>query len=514
MKPFERLRQAAQLFRSVQPDRTGWFDASNPDCQEGERLLQLGQASSAEEVFARAAADPQHHSRPRRVRARILMALSTARLQQAKLAEAERNALDAQALLDESKADMWIETSDCYDLLGQIARQQGDPVEAAARFRHSLSLLRSRKDPPAEAISAGLRRLGEVLKESGEADAGIERMEEAVDVARSGCGARSAELADALIDLSHAEAARGHFDDARRLATEALEIHRSTLGSDSGATARDLEVLAQFSRSANDLEATVAYLEQALLVRERQIGGNSTDLALLMITLADIHTMLGRLAPALELMQQAVGKLTPAHDEKFAQALEKLGSIYVRTGRHEDAFDCFRNARQVWQEHPEQHAEELASNSGRLAELESSLPVIEQPQIEEDPDQPGISVLLPDPPPSPIPNSRTVASAPLTLIPGVRPSNAARVVPVPVPAPASSPHVAELQLRVMAEAYPVASPVQTAVPSSMLRLAKVDVVQMPAPPAATAPPAPAPSVPVWHGWEDLAFELITVPGQH
>lgn len=500
MKPFERLRQAAQVFRAIQPDKSGWFDSSTPDCLEGERLLELGHAASAEELFARAVADPRQRSRSRRQQSRVLMALATAQLRQAKLAEAERNALDAQALLDEPKASAWGETSDCIDLLGRIAHQQGELSEAEARFRRALDLLRGRKEAPAADVSAVLRRLGGVLKERGDTDAAFEQLQEAVEVARNGCGARSAALADALMDLSHAEAGRKRYDEARQLASQALEIHRATSGGDSGDAARDLEALAQFSRSANDMEAAVTYLEQALFVRERQIGGNSTELALLMVTLANIHTTLGRLAPALELMQQAVGKLTPAHDENFAGAMEKLGAIYVRTGRPEDAYDCYRTARQVWEGHPEQHAEALSANSNVLAQLESSLPAIEAPQIKEDPDQPGVSVLLPDGPCRPIPNAEANGSAPLKLVPGVRPGNAAQVAPAPIPA--GSPRAAELQHSLTTSAYPV-------MPPSQLRPAKPEVVEMPAP--VVARPAQKETALLWQGWEDLAFDLLAIP---
>jgi tetratricopeptide (TPR) repeat protein len=547
MKPFDRLRQAAQVFRTALPDKPGWFDTSNPDCLEAERLLEMGQPAEAEALFERAFTDPRQSSRPRRQQARMRIELATSQLRQNKLAEAERNALDAQALLDEPKAGTWIETPDCLDLLGRIAQQRGDLGEAEARLRRSIELLRDRRDTTPTTLAAALRRLGSVLDARGEHDQAIEQFEAAVETARKGCGDRSVEVADALMDLSHVESARGNYPEARQLAEKALAIHRSACGNDSAEAAQDLETMAGYSRTANDLDAACTYLEQAMFVRERQIGGSSSQMAMLLMALADIHSLLGRLAPALELMQQAVGRLTPAKDENFATALEKLGTIYSRTGRQEDAYQCYSKARQVWEQQPNPNQTAIAANSEFLSGMESLLPALEQPPANSEPEDSGISVLLPQHsqpqpefqpsqqfqpprqarPPQPFqlaqqqqqlqqpaaqpspqfrPAGRPAGTGPLALMPNMRPSHMGRLITVLSSAP-QPPQIGEIGDPV-APGDQATEPVPVVIGFPPAPVAAASI-QGPVPVSIPMEPQPA-APPAWFGWEDLTFDLMEI----
>ncbi|GEM_PF-1783932 len=372
MKAFDRLKQAAQVFKQAIPEGSGWFDGASPECQEADRLLQMGRYADAEAIFERIAADNRPRAFGRKQQTRVLLALATAQFKQDKLAEAERTASNARSQLDDRHPGS--ELVDCLELQGRIAQKLGNIETAQGLLQQAVENQKRLREPDPTTLTKLQRCLATILTEAGWREDARDTLREAVVIAETQCGEYTRVTADCLIDLSHSEAGLGRFAEARELAERALKIHRSVCGTDSAEAGQDLETLAGFCQSNKELEAAVSYLEQALFVRERQIGGNAAQFALLLMALADIYTLIGRLAPALELMQQAVTKLSPSRDENLAAALEKLGSIYFRTGRPENAFDCYRNARQYWELKPEENSEAISANGRFLEELARLLP--------------------------------------------------------------------------------------------------------------------------------------------
>ncbi|MGB9612243.1 MAG: tetratricopeptide repeat protein, partial [Bryobacteraceae bacterium] len=252
------------------------------------------------------------------------------------------------------------------------------------------------------------------------------------------------EEGDARIELAECLAAGGRFEEARQEGERAAAVHRSACGESSGELAEDYEKLGGICQKEGDFQAAVSYLEKALGIRDRQVGGDTTQLGLLLVALADLYTLIGRLAPALELLQQAVGKLGPARDANFADALEKLGAVYVRTGRYEDAADCYRQACEIWAASPEASADRLASDIRALEELRPWLP---EPVLPSKPAMadPGTPVLLDRSPQAPAAGTAFVGVTGLggSSAGALNPALAARGMapPAPVGSPAR-PHVA------------------------------------------------------------------------
>ena len=407
MNPFERLREIAQVFGLAGGDAPAhWFDSSNPVCRDAEQLLRAGRFAEAEEIFARVLEDPRHAALVRRQQPRILIALATAQLRQEKWAAARESASRAKSLLADARARSSPDYAEACRLLGQAARGEGRREEALRHLLEGIAATEIQKSPrPADLVERRLETAA-LLREMERFDEAERQAREAVRIAAERFSGQKEE-GDARIGLAECLAAAGRFEEARQEGERAASVHRSACGESSGELAEDYEKLGGICQKQGDYQAAVSYLEKALGIRDRQVGGDTTQLGLLLVALADLYSLIGRLAPALELLQQAVGKLGPARDANFADALEKLGAVYVRTGRYEDAADCYRQACEIWAASPEVSADRLASDIRALEELQPWLPEPVLPPKPALPD-PGTPALLERPP-------KTAAAGPVPL---------------------------------------------------------------------------------------------------
>lgn len=392
MNPLERLKEiASALGLSGGEPAEVWFDSTNPVCRDAERLLRAGRAAEAEEIFHRVLIEPRHAAVARRQMPRILLALATAQIRQQKWDAAENSAARAWAILSELRYRTTPEYAECCRLRAEAARGRGALEDALRFYRDLLAAVESQKHPkPAEMTRCRIE-IAAMLRE-------MSRWEEAEQMASEGARLAGEKLkdtreeGDALLEWAQCLAGCGRFAEARSAGEKAAAIHRAACGDFSSEVASCYEKLGSICQKQQDYPAAVTYLEKALGVRERQVGGDSSEMALLLVALADLYSLLGRLAPALELLQQAVGKLGPSRDSNLAGALEKLGSMYVRTGRYEDAADCYQRAFDFWSGDPDAYADKITANRQAFESLIPWLPEPPGKQQQETPDT-GIPVL-------------------------------------------------------------------------------------------------------------------------
>jgi tetratricopeptide (TPR) repeat protein len=301
-----------------------------------------------------------------------------------------------------------------------LLEAQGKLQEAIARLKEILASIERRPSSFGDRTNRVilLERLGLLHRMAERTDEAIAAFREIAQVDPDSAPRASAQIIDALRaakDFAGAEkeakAALQKFPSDRLIKSLAATVYadlgrfreaESLLkGSFDGKNDREVwislaqvyEKLGSICQQQGDYPAAVSYLEKALNVKEHQVGGDSSELALLLVALADLYTLIGRLAPALELLQQAVGKLGPSKDSNLAGALEKLAAMYVRTGRYQDAADCYQRAFDFWSADPETYGERITANRQAVQEL---LPLLPEPAAvrptAEAPD-PGISVL-------------------------------------------------------------------------------------------------------------------------
>ncbi|MBI4902805.1 MAG: tetratricopeptide repeat protein [Acidobacteria bacterium] len=332
------------------------------DCSEGERLLELGRFSEAEEFFLCLLDQTRDRPHRRFVYAKALSALADARYQQKKPAQARETALAALIHLDAEKQNE--ELADTENLLASICLDLGEPVLAVPHLERALATQQRSRPIDTGAIIERHRRLAAVLGQIGETGRAIEELTSASNLAQRECGAEhqltgniESELGRLLKEASDWEGAIYHFE-------RALAAHLTSPGEESEEVARDYQALAETYQASDNLEQAVAHYEKALRLRERQLGGgNSGDYAAVLMGLGGTHSLRGNYGTAVELMQQAVGRYEGARDERLAPALESLGVVYVVSGRTKEAISTLRKARRLWEADPSQYAAQLQSNS-------------------------------------------------------------------------------------------------------------------------------------------------------
>jgi tetratricopeptide (TPR) repeat protein len=339
---------------------------SDPDYKEGERLHSLGHYAEAEACFLRADAKPKARNSTTGNHAQVLLALARTQWKQGKLAEARKNAESARDLLAaRKKATSGMAA--CLELLGCIRDDGGEAEQARSLFRESLAMQEQVQPVEPNILIQRYRRLAKAVRAVDEQEA-EDLLKKAVEAAEKYVGTHSAVTADCLLELGQLQVARGNKEAGIEAMERAVEIHREVNGHSSEEVARACHCLASCCHLIGDLERAVQYYEKALSIRERQVGGSGPEVAILMMGLADVRSLQGHDAPAVELLQQAVGKLTGSGDEHLAWALEGLGLTYSRVGRFEDAVDCYRKARVYWEQDPRTNQEMLVANASRLDE--------------------------------------------------------------------------------------------------------------------------------------------------
>lgn len=485
MNPFERLREIVTALGLSSGDSDQmWFDGSNPVCREAERMLRAGHAVEAEAALQRILTEPRHAALAKKHLPRILLALAEAQILQQKWEEAEQTGARAWALLSELRYRTNPEFPECCRLRAEAAKGRGALGEALRFTLQGLAAVEEQKTPRLVEIVRRRIEAASLLRELKRVEEAEQQAAKAVEyAARHAEGGRS--HGDALLEWALCLAANGRFAEAREAGEKAAEIQRAACGDYSSEVAAVYEKLGAICQQQGDYPAAVSCLEKALNVKEHQVGGDTSEFALLLVALADLYTLIGRLAPALELLQQAVGKLGPSKDSNLAGALEKLAAMYVRTGRYEDAADCYQRAFDFWSGDPDTYAERMTANRQAVESLLPWLPEPEAPSVQEAPD-PGISVLRRE---SQQDKQSESAAAP---VPGAMPPAGAAPERFPPAASAGAPappHTPAAQPR---QALPGPAPVRpAAVPGGSLQ----------APNAATsgsfqtvlpAPAAPAP----------------------
>jgi tetratricopeptide (TPR) repeat protein len=372
---FKRVRLAAGRIGHAVWELPDWTSGGDPDYQAGEALLRLGKHAEAERCLLKAASTPRSVAR----QVRVLMALAEAQWKLEKLSEARESAESARALLAGRRKPS-SELANCLDLLASIAEKEENAEEARRLLREAVEIESKASPLDPVLLTQRYRRLAKAIQNESESEA-RELVERAVETAERRLGGASTITADCLMDLGQLQVAKGETEIGVASMERAVEIHGKTHGHDSEEVARDLQRLASACHAAGDLERAVHYYQRALAIRERQVGGDTADVAILLMGLADAQSLRGNDTPALELLQQAVSKLSTTGDEHLSWALESLGVSYHGAGRFDDAVSCYRKARALWEKNPKANREILEANALRLEEAMRYAPPENVPNV-------------------------------------------------------------------------------------------------------------------------------------
>ena len=360
-------------------DLLGWGGNSDDDLKEGDRLFGIGSYAEAELFFAKAASNVTGYFGPETRRARILIALAQTQWKQDKLKDAYTTASAARELISarRNSSDLAV----CLNLLGDIQAHRGNSREARQLFAEALDVQERVRPAQATVLVQRCRQLAKALisAESSEARA---LLDHALAIACKRVGTRSVSAADCLMDLGEFQITHEEMGAGLACMERAIDIYREENGNTCEEAASGFQRLAHACHVAGDLEKAVHFYEKALHIRDRQVGGNPADLGILLLGLAEAQSLMGNEAPAIELLQQAVGKLQGTGDGHLANALENLGESYGRIGRFGEAISCLQKSRALWETDPESNKKELQENAVRLEEAMKFVP---QPEVSSTP---------------------------------------------------------------------------------------------------------------------------------
>src|SRR5579884_2724858 len=360
MDAFEKVRAIGRAVLDF-PDRV---KETHPACIEGERLMDAGKHAEAEECFQKAASELKANAAPRARQARVLLRLAQAQHEQKKLADARSSAEAAHEHLSARRKPSG-DLAACLDLLGRLDEAGGDADNARKRFREALEIQKKASPIQPALLTERHRRLASSLI-AADVEEARTHYKKAIELAEKRLGTGATVTADCLLDLGRFELLHGDKEGGVAALERAIDIHKENSGEVSDEVARSLQFAATACQQAGDLERSVSYYEHALKVRERQLGGSASDFATLLMGLAETHTLLGNDAPAMELLQEAVGKLASTGGERYAAALESLGEVYAGLNRFPEAISCFKKARVIWEKNPQVYAQPLEVNSALL----------------------------------------------------------------------------------------------------------------------------------------------------
>jgi len=326
------FRLAIRFAVWVTPHVKEWHRKRNLNVSEAERHLGSRNWSEAEKHLA-AALTERRHSPKRRID--ILLDLAKAQRGQAKLVEAEQTARAAIDLAAQS-GDHTLHARAMEALVDvQIDRQNYSGAEQTIR---EIATRESEQSQPDRArLATCARRLGTALLKSGREGEALEAFQQAACLAEQAFGAGHVETAQSFADLGILSRQHGDHKEAQRCLWRALEIHRATSGPESPAATEALYNLAASLEQSGDLDRAVNEYERVLALKDRQVGGNREEATDVQVHLAALYVKAGRIAPARELLMQAIGTLERKGGPQLALALATFADVEDGMGRAQEA---------------------------------------------------------------------------------------------------------------------------------------------------------------------------------
>lgn len=429
----------------------------------------------------------------RKKQVKALLELALSQWKQKNLRDALETAEAVRDLLNGDSGRPNREKSACLDLLGGISKDAGDAPLARQYLAEALEVERQIRPPDWARISELGRRLGAACQAAGDREEARRYFEEAVSDAENGLRPDHVAVGDSLAELGFFLQQGSDNEAALPCLERALEIHRTERGASSTEVARDYEGLGLALQALGRYEESVGYYQKALYLRERQLGGDGTEMTAVMVSLAEIYSEWGRHSAAMELLQQATGRLEMTGDDRLAHTLEKLGVVYARCGRYEEAAGCYNRARDIFGREPGEYTAELENNATLLAGV--------APHLREEEEPPASWSQSPSGPTSSVaarPGGRSAAG-----IPGPA---GGFLTPAQVPVAAAWSGADASPLAGIPEGIPmVVESDRRGSPAGGVRLAMV--VPESARPPEPIPPAREPYLRL-EGWEELSFDLV------
>jgi tetratricopeptide (TPR) repeat protein len=161
------------------------------------------------------------------------------------------------------------------------------------------------------------------------------------------------ETAQAFSELGMLARQQGDHAEAQLSLRRAADIHQSASGPESHAATEAIYNLAASLEQSGDVNGAVNEYERVLKLKDRQVGGNREEATEVQVQLAALYVKAGRIAPARELLMQAIATLERKGGPPLARALGTFADVEERMGRKEEA--------RQWRERAEEISAEIGT---------------------------------------------------------------------------------------------------------------------------------------------------------
>ena len=298
---------------------------------EAWRNLELGQCPEAEKFFRLALGEK--HTPAKRLE--LTLGLADAQRRQGKLEPAEQSAQAAIGLAGETKNHS--AHLDALDILTDLQLDRGNPKEALELADRIVRLEDSRPKPDPARQVKHVHKLASVLVRNQKGEAALTAYARAAKQAEHTFGMEHPTTADVLSGWGALLRLAGRHEESQKMLRQAMQVHRETRGPDSREVTADISELAASLEESGDSAAAMAEYEKALTLRERQLGGDPHETALLQVRLGALYLQEGRSSTARELLIHAIRVLEKGDEEHYLLALKVLAYAEEFTGRGEEA---------------------------------------------------------------------------------------------------------------------------------------------------------------------------------
>lgn len=292
------------------------------------------------------------------------------------LARAKGQFDDAETLYRESLAirrsllgDDHIALAESLNNLGTLMQIKGDLESAETMLRRALAIRTAAHGTMHRDVATTSANLAAVLRHKGEYAESVELYQGSIATYQELLGPQHVQVAICMNNLGLVHRDLGDLDRAEKQFRAALEIRRAALGNDHPSVATGLHNLGLVLHLAKDLKnAEVLYLE-ALRIRRRALGHDHPSVANTSNNLADLLVSLNRIDEAEAMARDAL----TIRRAKLPENHPRIGGTLLILGRCLIAQGDMKSAEQILQEALEISKQRLPHNHRQVLAIHTEL---------------------------------------------------------------------------------------------------------------------------------------------
>ncbi len=328
---FRKFGKGAKLAKLAIPNVKEIHRGRGLNEEEAWRNLEGGQVDEAEKCFAAALEEKINPGK----RLELTLGLAEAQRRQAKLDEAEVSARTALILANETKNHG--ARLDAMDIQVDLCLDRGDLGGALALADEIVHIEDGRTKPDPIRQVKHVHKLACVLVRNEQGELALAAYARAAKQADHTHGPNDLITADILSGWGALLRLAGRHPESQQHLRRAMQIHREARGADSRELTADISELAASLEESGDVQAAMNEYEKALSLRERQLGADPHETALLKVRLGALYLQEGRSSTARELLIHAIRVLEKGADDHYILAMKVLAYAEEFTGRSEEA---------------------------------------------------------------------------------------------------------------------------------------------------------------------------------